>query len=200
MPSTHWRNSPFILAGWQSLAEKPETMVVGWEQCTLLRAWEPAFQTRALSVYARGGLLPRGTQGESETVPRVGEPEPHSGADGLDMWDTAPLEVPPARRKPKGRPPKEQLPAQPKKRGRPPGSKNKSKVPQRKRKAAAAVKTRDQTSSKEEGSSPSEDESEGVSEEGESEGVESGEGLGDSEGEDGHSENSDDVLLPGWRK
>jgi len=29
---------------------------------------------------------------------------------------------------------------------------------------------------------------------------ESGEGLGDSEGEDEHSENSDDVPLPGWRK
>jgi len=29
---------------------------------------------------------------------------------------------------------------------------------------------------------------------------ESGVGLGDSEGEDGHSENSDDATLPGWRK
>jgi len=38
----------------------------------------------------------------------------HSGADGLDMWDTAPLEAPPARRKAKGRPLKEQLLAQPK--------------------------------------------------------------------------------------
>jgi len=61
--------------------------------------------------------------------------------------------------------------------------------------------------SEEEGS-PSEDEFEGGSEgesEGEESGVEesdreSGVGLGGSKGEDGHSENSDDVPLPGWRK
>jgi len=31
----------------------------------------------------------------------------HSGADGMDMWYIAPLEAPPARRKAKGRPPKD---------------------------------------------------------------------------------------------
>jgi len=99
--------------------------------------------------------------------------------------------------------------AGPRKLGQPVGWQQKKRWRGREqRKAAPAVKTRDQTSS-EEGSSPSEDESEGGSEEGKSEGVESGveesdgesgKGLGESEGKDEHSENSDDVPLPGWRK
>ena len=61
----------FLLAGWTSVAKRPEMVVAGWAKCGLIRAWDADTQARAVKAMAdpEDEFYPLFKQGDRSALP-----------------------------------------------------------------------------------------------------------------------------------